>query len=317
MSCHFKELKKKLKKKEVKMNPALLDLGDATTKNCILKKQAKPFLPVSTILNDVLLQIFKYNGKLYGSIIPFVINDFKKGLQKYVIFCRAHSFKLYVYCIMPSSSREFFLRDIHEYLINVQNVSKYCCNVNLIIKTFKIGIMITFTNFNFPGGLYGLVESPLQIISTDLILMDRSSILCSTALPDLYKYETAPLLTLFNELTNKEFTFLADFIDQCIADKHLIILLQNAWQLQMMQRRYNSNRVWCELTKDEFTEHKKNEKYVCSICLEDKDCLNLCQQFLKLPCKHIFHKTCFTNIKRDGFKIKCPICRAQYNIYDL
>ena len=63
------------------MNPALLDLGDATTKNCILKKQAKPFLPVSTILNDVLLQIFKYNGKLYGSIIPFVINDFKKDYK--------------------------------------------------------------------------------------------------------------------------------------------------------------------------------------------------------------------------------------------
>ena len=300
------------------MNPILVHSdGEEMKSKITLKKQSKPFLPVSTILHEILLQIFKYNGKLYGAIIPFVINDFKKGLQKFVIFCNANCFKIYVYCIMPNTSREYFMREIDQYLINIQNVSKYCCNVNLMIKTFKIGIMITYSNFNFPGGLYGLVESPLQIVSTDLLLMDRSSILCSNNLPDMYKYNVSPLQKFFLEIRNKEFTFLDDFIDQCKADEHLIILLQNAWQLQMKQRRYNTNRVWRELTKQEFINHKKNEKYICSICLEDKDCLNLCQQFLKLPCNHIFHKICFTNIKRDGFKIKCPICRAQYNIYDL
>ena len=55
----------------------------------------------------------------------------------------------------------------------------------------------------------------------------------------------------------------------------------------------------------------REEEDKCSICLEAGEGI-----WIKTKCNHIFHNTCFLNIKVDDYKRKCPLCREKNSYAD-
>lgn len=48
----------------------------------------------------------------------------------------------------------------------------------------------------------------------------------------------------------------------------------------------------------------------CSICLEE---MEEGSQIVKLPCGHLFHKTCVSKWLRTGSQT-CPLCKEQFRV---
>ncbi|CAD8161049.1 unnamed protein product [Paramecium octaurelia] len=63
---------------------------------------------------------------------------------------------------------------------------------------------------------------------------------------------------------------------------------------------------------DQFYEYSGEEGAECSICMEE---LKQMEQYVELPCNHIFHSQCFSKWK--NYKHLCPVCRRTVKINDI
>lgn len=271
-------------------------------------------------MNKIKISKFHYNKSIYDLCkIPFVSMLLKNDVLIFGEFIvnfllNETTIKPYktVNCFAKSVFKNIIERDLFKYKFSEQKLTdKNIYTYDTYLYKLNVNSDIYYLYINYISDIkkidYNLMKSNTLIYS-DLIGLDRNGLhilpYYDDLLNDIHIKVPVPFLTVLDSIFNKSWTVISS-IETVPEFNRLINLLKSGW-----------TNAYSKLS---IVKIKPEQPEICTICRD-----NIKLHHVKLPCSHIFHKTCwYENMKfsisqtNTNNIINCPVCRKEYNFMDV
>ena len=292
--------------------------------------------------SNLIQSILKYDGVLYGKFVYKLIEWGLAEAIDTVLKCIDKGENYLLTGTLPSYAITFFRRDFH---MSIFNEKPGPINSTIFSINVPSGGCITLLLLHTIQSL--TQRLPFCITSLDLIQFSRVGLHINPSMMSReLQHSPAPLFELLKQISIREYIWIDEYITELLSIPNGEKVFYNRWKWLMINKYYNKYRLWVHPTRLELKEHSAKEPHSCQICLDtietpetqDKDSCTSCtdtknngkktsksqdtKKYMKLPCSHIMHIMCFVQVEPvdsevTGMCIRCPMCRASYDILNL
>tara|TARA_B100001093_G_scaffold437457_1_gene436369 strand:- start:2620 stop:3678 length:1059 start_codon:yes stop_codon:yes gene_type:complete len=288
---------------------------------------------VKSILNNIL----KYNGSVFSIFVFYII---KYGVHNGIKHYLKNNLNQ-ILCTIPLHLQSVWERDVYDNCVETIDYTEDNTTLYTLMTPYgtELRIIVKDSQYSMRNACF---------TNLDCIMMTRSGFKIHCGGPNKILFKPAPFTELLDELVyRKEFTWNMKLLNILETSDLGIHVVYDHWKDLMKLGLTNKHKIWHHPVPREMREHLSSEKYICSICLDEcqeqehhhhqqqqqknehkhqekKSTRPVCRRsnlndFIVLPCRHIFHKHCFGQIKlnKSSKRIACPLCRVEYDVSEL